>query len=552
MMTKMVRFLSAFLMTALCVAMLAGDSAADSPFVQVGPDKKFKAPRLKDFRSVDPVPESVDWKLEVTPYTATKIVSKNPIPLDIPPDHVIGGLVLNRAGDRALIASKGKGSSSTQVFTCDLAKSSVIRRFEIPGAWNAFTLSDDGVYAVLRRFDPAKGKKDTLQIWNVAEKDPTLQLEFVPYPYFQEAIRDIRFVTWLPNNRLLTLCHTALVSWDLKTGQPLYWLSMQAEAFPSLSPDGKRLAFTTENSVGILDVDEGKVLVSQPVPQPLPTAFLAFNADGTRLACRGPENIFIWNIADGSLYRDMPKSDLPGNVFQWTSPKDLLVGTKLVDVELPLRYWEYKGTYNVKSVNGVTWFLTHAGKGEGAALIPAEIPRVDARQALKKTTSDPSVLVLKAGTKVKLDVSKLKDKDERARAAEALTKALEKNNFKVDPNGTITLAASTDFYPEPIELKYRHVEKKGDKTGPIEKYKFQVHFARLRFIYNGSSIWESSAHNVPGDIELEVGETAESRLKMHEKPKYEFFQTAVLPRVLLRTKGEALLGSSQVTPLGIR
>jgi hypothetical protein len=133
-----------------------------------------------------------------------------------------------------------------------------------------------------------------------------------------------------------------------------------------------------------------------------------------------------------------------------------------------------------------------------------------------------------------------------------LKNALEKNNFKVDLNGTITLVASTDSYPEPIELKYRHVEKKGDKNGPIEKYKFHVHFARLRFVYNGSSIWESSAHNLPGDIELEVGESVEARLKTYEKPKYEFFQTAVLPRVLLRTKGEALLGSSQVTPLGIR
>jgi hypothetical protein len=146
----------------------------------------------------------------------------------------------------------------------------------------------------------------------------------------------------------------------------------------------------------------------------------------------------------------------------------------------------------------------------------------------------------------------LKDKDERDRVEGALKKALEKNNFKVDNTGTITLVASTDSYPEPIELKYRHVEKKGDKNGPIEKYKFHVYFARLRFIYNGASIWESPAHNLPGDIELEPGETVEARLKMYEKPKYEFFQTAVLPRVLLRTKGDALLGSSQVTPQGIR
>jgi hypothetical protein len=551
MMTNKARLLAAFLAATLSVATLTGDSPAESPFVPVGADKKFKAPRLKDFRSVDPVPERADWKLEVKPYSAPKVVSKNPISLDVPADHVLGGFALNRGGDRALIATKTKGGDTTQVITCDLAKGRVLRKFEVPGAWNASALSDDGDYAVLRKFDAAKGKKDTLQIWNVAEKDPALQLEFVPYPYFPEALRDIQFVAWLPDNRLMTLCNKALVVWDLKTGQPHYWLSMQAGTYPSLSPDRKRLAFTTETSVGVLDVDEGKVLVSQPVPQPLPTSLLAFNPDGTRLACRGKENIFIWNMADGSLYRDMPKSELPGNIFRWTSPKDLLVGTHLVDVELPMSYWEYKGTYSVHPANGVTWFVTRPAKGDGVTLISAEIPRTDAIQALKKATTDPTVLVLKAGTKVKLDVSKLKE-DERERAAEALTKALEKNNFKVDPSGTVTLVASTDSYPEPIELKYRHVEKKGDKTGPVEKYPFHVHFARLRFVYNGSPIWQSSAHNLPGDIELEVGESVESRLKMHEKPKYEFFQTAVLPRVLLRTKGEALLGSSQVTPAGIR
>lgn len=551
-MPKLVKVVIVFLLTTLGI-ILCGDSPADSPFVTVGPDKKLQAPRLKDVRVVDPLPEAVDWKLEVTPYTGQKVISKDPIPLDVPAGDLFRGFAMNHSGDRAVVGHTTKGGNSTKLISCDLAKGSVSRRLEVPGLWGPVAVSDDGVHAVLRRWDNAKGKKDTLQIWNIAEKVPSLQLEFSPHPTLSEMNRDIRAIAWLPNDRLLTVCNTAMVVWDLKTGKGIYWLHMQLEAYPSLSPDRKRLAFTTKTSVGILDVDEGKVLVSQPVPETLPSVLLAFNPDGTRIACRTPEHIYIWKVSDGSLYRDIPKADLPGNVFRWTSPKDLLVGTHLVDVELPLHYWEYKGTFGVQSNNGATWFLTPGEKDKGGgAMVPAEIPRVDALQALKKATSDPDVLVLKSGTRVKLDVSGVKDVEERVRTTEALTKALEKNGFKVDPKGTITLAASTDFYPEPIELKYRQVEKKGDKDGPIKLYKFQVHFARLRFVYNQKSIWESSSHNLPGDIELEVGESAEARLKKHEKPKYEFFQTAELPKVLLRTKSGNVLGSSLVSPAGIR
>jgi hypothetical protein len=41
-------------------------------------------------------------------------------------------------------------------------------------------------------------------------------------------------------------------------------------------------------------------------------------------------------------------------------------------------------------------------------------------------------------------------------------------------------------------------------------------------------------------------------LKKFERPKYDFYQSVELPRILLRTKGQATLGVSQVTAAGIR
>lgn len=552
-MSRWIRLIFSFLAATVGIAVLGSTSFADSPFVKVGPDKTFQAPRVKDVRSVDPLPEHVEWKVPVAPYIAPKFLAKKPIPLELPLGNSLRGYELNQTGTRAIVGYALPGAKTTQFISCDLEKGSVIRRFEVPGAWDALSLSGDGAYAVFRKHDDARGKKDTLQVWNIADTVPSLQLEFVPHPYYRPMSRDIRMAAWLPKFRLMTVCLGVIAIWDLKTGQMLYWLgTQQPQAYPALSPDRRQLAFTTKTNVGILDIEEGKVLASQPVSDPLATALLSFSPDGLRLACRTPENVFIWNVADGALSRHLTKSEISGGVFRWTSPKDLLIGSHLVDVDLGLAYWDYKGSFRIQTVNSVTWLLVPARKGVGGSLIGVELPRVDARQALKKAASDPSVLVLKAGTKVKLDVSALKDADEQARARDALTKSLEKRGFKVDPAGTITLAALTDSHSEPVELKYRLVEKKGDKNGPIKQYKFKVYFARLRFIYNGRTVWESSAHNLPGDITLELGETAEEHLKKYEYPKYEFFQTAALPQVLVRTKGGSLLGASQVMPFGIR
>ena len=162
-------------------------------------------------------------------------------------------------------------------------------------------------------------------------------------------------------------------------------------------------------------------------------------------------------------------------------------------------------------------------------------------------------MVLKSGSKVKLDVDGLKDPAERAKAFSALQAQLEKNGCMVDPNGTISLVASAEPFDE-IDLRYRLLDTPGkkDKDAPIKTYKFQVHFARIKFVQQGATVWESAALNLPGDITLLEGETVERRLKTHEQPKYEFYQTVVLPRLLVRSKGTGILGTSTVTVSGVR
>jgi hypothetical protein len=523
--------------------------AAQSPFAPVGPDKILETD-WKAARAVELVPASTVWKIDRKPAPQVKMTSTTPIALSPKPGDAAFTLVLNRDGTHGAVGYKVNKGESSRVVLCDLRKSTVVSRTEMPGAWIPLSLSDDAKYVVMRRFEAQKGSWDRLQIWDISGKEATKLLEFTPYPNFKTASRDIRLATFLPGNRLMTLGGVALVTWDLKTGKAIYKLPIQPESLPALSPDQKLLAFTTKTDVGIMDVEAGKVLVSQPVPRQLPLATMAFSPDGLRIACFATDNIFIWNVADGSLYRDIPAAGWTGSgkALGWTSNKDLRIGGNLIDIELQMRYWEYKGFLRAATANELTWFLLPI-KGGGGALIPAEVPHEAARKTLEKAAADPNILVLKPGTKVKIDVSGLADAKERDRAFEALKARLEKNGCKADPNGTIDLVASTQA-SDSTELRYKTVGAPAD--APIRTFKFDVYFARLKFVHQGATVWESSAHNLPGDIQLEEGETVAQHLKKNERPKYEFYQTVELPRLLLRSKGTDSLGSSQVTVSGVR
>ena len=87
----------------------------------------------------------------------------------------------------------------------------------------------------------------------------------------------------------------------------------------------------------------------------------------------------------------------------------------------------------------------------------------------------------------------------------------------------------------------------------------QEYLTRLKFVYQGKVLWETSSSNVPGMIMLKRGENIEGKLRESEKPQYGLYDRVELPK-FLQKPGEAnspggggtTLGSSQVTAAGIR
>jgi hypothetical protein len=156
--------------------------------------------------------------------------------------------------------------------------------------------------------------------------------------------------------------------------------------------------------------------------------------------------------------------------------------------------------------------------------------------------------VLHSGTTVKLNVNGIPDAGQREQVRKALVDRLQTIGCQAGDNGTIELAASMEG---PKDRDVRYMFGGGD-------YKVKEYIARLKFVYQGQSAWETSGSNVPGVVSLKKGENIADKLRESEKPDYGFFDRVQLPKFLQKPSqgqgaGSSLtLGQSNVTTSGVQ
>lgn len=547
------------------LAELTKKAVSEDPFKQVSAGTLI-TPDWSKSRLVEIVAGNADWK--VTAKAAPELQPKSaPVALPARQNFFEGcnALVVNPVGRRALVGyhwSFGTPKANSRMLFCDIENGKVLSQTIMDGLVTPLAITDDGNQGLFKR---TAANKDQLEIWSLADKGNEKVVEFSPADAKGRG-HDIRWAMFLDKKRLLTASYGSgmVVLWELPSLKPIYQAMIQGSSVPALSHDRKLLAFTTGQQLGVLDVDAGKVLAMRPAPF-TPFASLAFSPGGKWLACAASDHIFIWNLATGEQYRDFTVN--PGDVFgyiAWPNDTMMLVGNKsLLDLDLGYRFWEFKDQNHVQIYGNQGWFVTHDQKS--GAIVPAPVPSPAVLAALEKAGPD---IVLKPGTVVKVDVSALPDPADGAKAAKALEEKLAKKGCKVGADSAIELIASADlgktieigFVPAPAgggkSAKFGFKGKGNQPSLPpgtkVRIVKLQEHFARLKFVAQGKTVWESSADNVPKSVQLEEGETLDQRMKKLERPNYAFYQTVDLPRVLHRDKGAGPLGVSQVSVSGVR
>lgn len=201
-------------------------------------------------------------------------------------------------------------------------------------------------------------------------------------------------------------------------------------------------------------------------------------------------------------------------------------------------------------LGGTCWFLVSSHEAPGA-LVPAALPHAAARAQIEKAMQSPDFFIVKPGSAVRLNVAGLPDAGERDKAQAALAKALEANGCQVAPNATIELVATVETGKR-AELSYRGMG--GPFGGGSGTYNFQEYATRLKFVFQGQTLWEIVGSNNPGFmISLKEGETVAQFLQARERPNYAFFSSAQLPRMVQKpSAGGQTFGTSQLSVAGLQ
>jgi hypothetical protein len=548
-----------------------------SPFKPVEANSPFKPKRPRPHarsRDADPAPtdpeaitpdwsaaESIAlmpaqdaWKIAVPAAAPPREALKSrAIPLPPKTDFWEGvkGFVVSASGHRAAIGYKldKPEPGKTRIVLCDLVDGKKLVSATADGAMIPVALDDRGTQVLMRRDEWGWGKSDRLELWELSPTGIDRSLVWYPYGDEKDGHRDVKWAAFVGEERLATLGGSGkLVLWNAKTAQPQFHLPIDAGSLPALSQGRKYLAFSTGKQVGLLDLTTNEVVALQSIEH-LNWAKLCFSPDGSKLACLAHARLIVWDVDDGSVYRDIPLAGLSVGTGEmiWPHERYLLLGkSTLFDIDNQVPLWTYRGHELVELAGNLCAFVVHEGHDKPGALVLAPIPAPSFEQTLAAAQKQPDFFVLRPGVTVRLNLDGLPDAAEREKVREALTQKLQDRGCNVGPEGTIELVASAEAGKEQ-EVSYH-----GFGISPFRSYKVREYFSKLAFVYQGKVTWQTAGNNVPGFIQLKEGETIEQVLRRSERPNYAFYRHVELPKMLMKPMGEGGLGSSRIGVSGVQ
>jgi hypothetical protein len=540
-----------------------------SPMTPAATPSAGAAPRViepdwSDARVVALVPADTTWKLDPPGAPPAAASTAKPRPIGLPPKvdffEGVRGLVVNASGTRAVVGygmDEPRPQGQTRLVLCDLEAGKMLGAARTSGLMAPLALSADGLEALVRSDTFGFGNQNRLELWRLTPSGITKVWTCTPYGDSTGADADIKWACFLPDARFATISAKGkLAIWDQNDVKPLFHADANGGCIPGLSADGKRLAFATAKELAVLDVTAGEVVAMQPLPAPfMPWPQLSFSPSGNRLACVSNGKLYAWDVATGSLHREILLDRLPfqpGSPIAWTDDAHVILAKGyLIDVDNQVKLWDYRGAEAAAASAGdLCWFLLTPINAANA-LVPARVPPNGADDLLKRALADPNFFVVKQGSAVTIDPSGIAEPSQRDRVVKGLTARLAAIGVTVVPDSHVVLQASTEAGKEE-EITYRHMGA-GFRT---DTFKVRGQISRVKFLYDGAPIWESSTNTIPHFefTNLKPNESLQDHVRAFEKPNYDYFDRIDLPRLLSRPMppGQLTLGQSEVTATGVR
>jgi hypothetical protein len=390
--------------------------------------------------------------------------------------------------------------------------------------------------------------KARLDVWSMTGSKPAEQTTWWPFATTEDHwANEMAWAGWVDDEQLLAMNQQGtLVLWRLdgKTAKAIYQIDAEGNSVPALSPGRAHLALTTQRGVEVFRASDGELLARMSDVRP-GSGGLAFNADGTRLACVSGKSVYVWDATTGKLQRDFDCADLRGGDVSWLDNEHLLVGgTDIVDISRRLILWRYDGGYAAsRSYGGWQWLVMTSGNVLG--IVPAKLLHEEVLAAAKDLNPE-EILALKPGVKVSLDIQL--GGEEQAKAVSALEAALEQNGIAVAPDQPLQLSArivTGDSQTKEYGRGFFNREDREQVTVTEKRYEVEL-------TVDGQSAWKQTSllqsGYAPHTIWLERDETAQQAIdRQNQQRSAHFSFSASIPRYVVHPKYAGPLGTSKIS-----
>jgi len=455
-------------------------------------------------------------------------------------------------------------AKKTRVFLCDINRGAVLLELNIEGAYLPFDFSPDGTRVVCRLDHNGIGKRDNAVIWTMAADGATSTKSWVPYDSASLKERDVIWAGFAGSRRVVTLSSGGqLVVWDAVSLKPLHTVSAST-TLAAVSPDGNYVAFENDTKVGLLDVSTGAVLGFIPLGSEVQSAALAFRSDGQAVLCASKDKVFLIDPVAGTT-RTCTVSGIKPQSFQpyvsvgWADDRLLFVNENLVDPDVPMPVWSYRGAVWSRPAGGHVWFLAIKGMTD-VGLVPLRLPQSDTIRKIMASRGDSSQFILRPGDSVRVDVH-LVPEQHQSTAQQTLEQVLLATNYKPDAKASVILEAvpGKETYEErTYELWKFGFGAISDPKRKTFQHRFRVQPVELRLTKDGKVLWLRRTRATPpppSEVKVNENESLDDKLEQLSATDYGLLRKIEVPKFLRDESGGRItvhsLGNSTVTPDGI-
>jgi len=485
------------------------------------------------------------WDIGVAPQEP----AFNPAALEqhLPEKFSIWGAAVAPQAGKAVITymdTKDRDAKTTHAAFIDLARGAVTVKFQAPDMIAPYAMSPSGRHALFCRKDGVLSRRETLYLATVRDDGRVglkmwrpLADEFAKEVELYVKEQEIIWTSFVGAGHIVTLNRTGkLHIWNLHT------LNREGvfpgvKGYPTVTPDGRQVAFITGDVAVLLDPAQGAVTGVHRATGLPRDPVLAFHPRGRYLAAAGKGKCTVMDVTTGystgtqvDRLRTDPGMSLKPD-FGWAG-RFLYANGQLFDFDSSVAVWAFNGGEANMLHGDYLWAVVRGhrkrnGKRE-VVLRRFSVPLRHIENEVASMLSSNTALLLKPGDPVQIDVEDIPP-DHQKQAYRDLSENLTRHGFVPSSHADVIMRAYVDR--NAVRRKTQYKELGGKKAYTLE---YEERKAHMELVQHNKVRWSDSRSNTPPYFLRKI--PGDSFLTKYGGPDYEMFAKSRLPKFLRNSR----------------